>query len=172
MCVYALPPFSSLLHLPSLTSPHSLQHHTPQNHIPPQIRALAIRTLARCVGHAPARLLPLVRAVWVDLLDTVMTAMGGWLRARSQGEGASKERVERGGDGPTSKAKGAGEAGAPSSSAALAASSQAVRAFSCLHTCVSVGGTWRGCVVLRGRPRLRPTATHASTDSRHSQSSI
>lgn len=73
-------------HPPTIPTNSSLTHPPQQNE---QIRALAIRTLARTVGQAPARLLPLVRAVWVDLLDTVMTAMGGWVRASSSAASSS-----------------------------------------------------------------------------------
>lgn len=71
----------------AVCNPHQQPPSTPTR--PIQIRALAIRTLARSVGQAPSRLLPLVRAVWVDLLDTVMTALGGWVRASASAVASS-----------------------------------------------------------------------------------
>jgi hypothetical protein len=51
-----------------------------------------------------------VRAVWVDLLDTVMTAMGGWVRAGGEGAGAGAKGLFLRGQGE-GRANGGGAAG-------------------------------------------------------------
>lgn len=60
-----------------------------------------------------------MRAVWVDLLDTVMTALGGWVRAREGGGGGRTGGVTKDGG------KGGSEGGSSAAVAAVAAAAAA-----------------------------------------------